>query len=299
MRLVPPPPYDFSKLLALLRRFPCPSSFVLQGDSYIQPFRQGETLTLVRVRSEADHLRIERLVGEADGDTLRRYFARLLGTRRDLRPFYAYAQTQPALWRVIEPLVGLPLYCTPDLYHALVYVIIEQHISWAAAQRAQLALVQWGGTFIDYGGIRHYTPPAPARLASASINDLRPLKITFKRMQLLIDLSRAVVDGSLNLAELAQQPPEEVYGALLAIKGVGHWTASVVVGRVFGVYPYVPQNDVGLQAAVAHFFRTEKSAQATEDTFARYGEFAGLAAHFTLMRWVMEMYPQRSDEGQP
>lgn len=294
MRLSPTLPYDFDKLLALLRRFPCPSSFVVQDDAYFQVIRQDDALALVRVTNNNHGLDIQRISGTADETAISAQLTQILGTQHDLRAFYAYAEGHPALWSVVEPLVGLPIYCTPDVYHALIYVIIEQHISWAAAQRGQRALVEWGGNFIEHEGIRHYAIPTPEQLAKATIDDLRPLKITFKRMQLLIDISRAVVEGTLDLQGTAQLPPEAVYKALLNIKGVGHWTASVVVGRVFGVFPYVPHNDVGLQAAVARYFQVEKSAQATKEVFAAYDDYAGLAAHFTLMRWVMEMYPEKS-----
>jgi DNA-3-methyladenine glycosylase II len=296
MKLSPTPPYDFSKLLALLRRFPCPSSFVVQDGAYYQTLRQRNTLSLIRAAAAEDSIQLERLIGNAPEDAINAQFAQILGTERDLRPFYAYTESQPNLWQIVEPLVGLPVYCTPDVFHALVYVIIEQHISWAAAQRAQRALVEWGGHFIEHDGIRHYALPTPEQLAKATIDDLRPLKITFKRMQLLIDVARNVVDGSLDLSTIRQHSPEDVYNALLSIKGVGHWTASVVIGRIFGAFPYVPHNDVGLQAAVARYFNVEKSAQATQQLFSKYGEYAGLAAHFTLMRWVLEMYPEQSGD---
>ena len=53
----------------------------------------------------------------------------------------------------------------------------------------------------------------------------------------------------------------------------------------------MPHNDVALQAAVAEYFSVEKSADATKVVFANYGEYAGLSAHFTLMRWVLDKYP--------
>lgn len=297
MKLSPSQPYDFQKLLELLRRFPSPSSFSIQADAYYQVIRHQNALSLIRVTAADDDLQIERLQGTAPEDVIRAHMAQVLGTQHDLAPFYAYARTQTELWDVIEPLVGMPIFCTPDLFHALIYVIIEQHISWVAAQRGQRALVEWGGNFVEYKGIRHYTLPTPAQLAQATVEDLRPLKITFKRMQILIDLARAVVEDRFDPVSMAQQSPSEVYKSLLKIKGVGHWTASVVIGRVFGVFPTVPHNDVALQAAVAHFFGVEKSAQATQALFEQYGEYAGLAANFTLSRWVLEMYPVQSAKG--
>jgi len=117
------------------------------------------------------------------------------------------------------------------------------------------------------------------------------LQITFKRMLLLIDIAQKFAD---NPTYLQQQEPintQNLYDDLLKIRGVGHWTASVVVSRATGIYPFVPHNDVALQAAVSEYFSVEKSAAAIKAIFANYGEFAGLAAHFTLMKWVLDKYP--------
>ena len=81
---------------------------------------------------------------------------------------------------------------------------------------------------------------------------------------------------------------------LLEIKGVGPWTASNVVGRACGSYPFVSHNDVALQAAVQRYFHAgqgEKGAAQLRDTLEPYGEFAGIAGHFVLLRWVIDNYP--------
>ena len=62
----------------------------------------------------------------------------------------------------------------------------------------------------------------------------------------------------------------------------------------WGIYNYVGHNDVALQAAVAkYFFGLDQKVSETvvQETFHQFGEYAGLAAHFTICRWVLERYP--------
>jgi 3-methyladenine DNA glycosylase/8-oxoguanine DNA glycosylase len=126
------------------------------------------------------------------------------------------------------------------------------------------------------------------------VDTLTPMKITFRRMRLLIDVAGQVAAGALDLEALRDESPQAAYDALLAIKGIGHWTATYTISRVFGpLHPYVGDNDVALQAAVNHYYYGGKGRIPPEEvraTFAPYGEFAGAAATFTIMRLVHEKY---------
>jgi DNA-3-methyladenine glycosylase II len=293
LTLHPTAPYSFDLFLAIHSRFPQPSLFRLDGSAFYQTLRLDNAIALVRITSsgivDKPALHIEPIVGNAE--TVAAKIAYTMGLNANINDFYAYAHTNEVLWRVIEPLVGLPIDRSESVFQALIFVIIEQHISWINAQKSQRALVEWANNVIVYEGQAHYAMPSPAQLAAATVDDLKPLKITFKRMELLIHIAQQIVLGNLDLEALLHESPQTMYNELLKIKGIGHWTASVVIGRVMGVFPYVPHNDVGLQAAVREYFGVEKSAAATDATFAQFGDYAGLAAHFTLMRWVLDRYP--------
>jgi DNA-3-methyladenine glycosylase II len=287
MLLRPKAPYNFPLMLDIFSRFPAPSLFRLKNGAYYQAMHTENGLALARVRQSGEELFIESLIGEIDT----KHLAWQLGLDVDLTSFYAYAKQNEALWKVVTPLYGMPIDRSQSLYHALMFVIIEQHISWVNAQKAQRIFVEWANNCVEYEGRTYYAMPKPEQVANASVDDLKPLKITFKRIQMMIDLSRQILEGELNPEAIMQLSPEAMYKELLKIKGVGHWTAAVVVSRARGLFPYVAQNDVALQAAAREYFGIEKSANATHTLFANYGDFAGIAANFTLMRWVLDKYP--------
>lgn len=293
LTLKPIAPYSFDLFTNILSRYPKPSLFHLHDGAYFRTLRLGDETALVRVTAsdtvDNPTLFIEPIIGDAKAVSAK--IAHVLGVYSDIHEFYAFSRESEALWRIVEPLQGLPLYREESVYQALMFVIIEQHISWINAQKAQRQLVEWANNSVEYDSYIHYAIPSPEQIAKATVDDLKPLKITFKRMNLMIDLSKQVVSGELDLESLLHESPEKMYSELLKIKGVGHWTASVVVARAMGVYPYVPHNDVALQAAVSEYFGVAKSADALQETFAQYGDHAGLAAHFTLMRWVLDKYP--------
>lgn len=285
-------PYDFSKLLAILRRFPHPSLFRLQDDILWRTIQHDGKPVLLRYEVPNNGVSVEAVNSDLTPE-LQQKAAFIIGSDVDHSDFYEFAKQDDLLWQVVEPLVGLPVERSESVFQALMFVIIEQHISWIAAQKAQRQLVEWANNTIIHDDYTHYAMPTPQQLANATIDDLKPLKITFKRMNLLISIAQQVVDGTLDLEAMLQQSPDAMYKNLMTIKGVGHWTASVVLSRARGIYPYVPHNDVAVQAAVQRYFYEDegkKSADNLNAIFEPIAEFAGLAAHYTLMRWVLDEY---------
>jgi len=220
----------------------------------------------------------------------------VLPTEHDWSPFYSVSQNDLKLWGVVEPLVGLPELRTASVFEALMQTVIEQQISWVTAQKAQRWLVEWVGNKLEYEGYVHYAFPTAEQIAAATVDDLKPLKITFKRMALMIDLASQIASGQLDLEGLREVSPDNAYKQLMAIKGIGHWTAAVTLERAFGHTDWVAYNDVVLQAATNRYLLGGSGRippELVSETFARYGDHAGLAARYTMFRWVFEQYPRQ------
>ena len=298
--LYPKAPYNFPLLLDVLSRFAHPTMDIVQDGAYWRVIRSGEGLALLRVRSagtvEAPMLDVELMAQSGDIDTqaVVGQMAHILHVDAGRRDFVTLAQGDAALWAVVEPLIGLPEWRTATIFEALMQTIIEQQIAWTTAQKAQRWLVEWAGDCILHEGKAYYAFPTPARIAAAGVEDLKPLKITFKRMALMIELATQVVSGELDLESFVGYTPDEAYQHLLSIKGIGHWTAAVTLERAFGHQDWVAYNDVVLQAATNRYFLGgigRIPPQMVTDTFTRYGTFAGIAAHYTMIRWVLDQYP--------
>jgi DNA-3-methyladenine glycosylase II len=297
--LRPLPPYNFPLFLDFLSHFPHPSTEIVHENAYWRVFADDAGLALLRVSASGSidapelHADVIDSRGVVDHTALGDCLAHVLAVDEDRAPFFERAQRDVTLWEVVGPLVGLPMHRTETLFEALAQAIIEQQIAWRAARRAQQWLAEWADRSIEHGGRTYYAFPGAAQIASASVEDLTPLKITFKRIALLIDIARAVCDGALDLEALRDATPDEAYAALLRIKGIGPWTALVTVGRAFGHYDAVTEGDVALQAAANWYFRGLEGRMLPADMmalYARFGQDAGLAANYTLCRWVMDRY---------
>ena len=291
--ILPRPAYAwrFDLLLELSRRVAFPARFIAHGGA-LWRFIAGEP---VSIHPRDDALLLTRLNATDIADwRLIDAARRMLGLDRDLSHFYAFAEADKDLWQVVQPLHGMPLMCAETFFEALVTLIIEQHISWRGALRAQQTLLRLAGDCItlDCGVVCDF--PTPHRIASLTHEQLKALKITDRRIGLIQSIARQVCAGELDLEALRDMDGADAYAQLLQIKGVGPWTAANVIGRAFGDFRYVTANDVALQAAVNHYFHAGvggKSARQVEDTLVVYGDYAGLAGHFALLRWVLDRYP--------
>ncbi|MCY3780563.1 MAG: hypothetical protein OXG78_09670 [Chloroflexi bacterium] len=283
--------YRFDLLLDFARRIAHPARLIVNGDT-LWRFTAGY---LLAYRQEGDAIIVSgKCLPPEDEERVIETSQHLLGLRRDLSGFYAAARADASLWPVVEPLVGLPIHCTETVFEALITLIIEQHITWKTALRSQRCLLRLFGRRAAIDGDRSvYDFPTPAQLASATREALQPLKITNKRIDLIIATAAAICRSELDLESIGDLPPKQAYEQLLELNGVGPWTATNVVGRAFGSYPFVSANDVALQAAVQRYFyavKGDKGAAQVRDALERCGEHAGMAGHFVLLRWVMDNY---------
>jgi DNA-3-methyladenine glycosylase II len=136
----------------------------------------------------------------------------------------------------------------PDLLTALVRAISAQQVNlrWAATTRARLARAT--GIVRSVGGREVWALDA-ARLAETPPAVLRELQLTTRKAEYIVGVAAEVASGRLDLEVLSALPDDEVVARLVAVRGVGHWTAEWVLARTLG-RPRVVAGDLGVRKAV-------------------------------------------------
>lgn len=280
--------YNLAVTLDAYGRFPSAVDAIRDG-AYYRLLDIDGAGALIRARQEAA-LNVEILARDAalsDEAVLARA-RHVLSVDLDWRGFYSFAQADAQLGRIIQPVIGIRPMRAQNPFEALATSIIEQQISLKTALRAQGWLAQSYGAQLEYDGEVFYAFPRADVIAALTSDDLKPLKITGKRIAALHSIAREIA-----LLDFESSSPAETYQALVRLHGVGHWTATWTLVKYRGVYAHVPYQDVGLQAAVNHYYHGQAgraTPDATAAIFARYGEHAGLAAYHVLMRWVLDRY---------
>ena len=195
---------------------------------------------------------------------------RYLGEPFDLDGFYAFAASEPVLSGLAEGLRGFRPPLVPDAYESLVTSVTAQQISLHAAFAVRNRLIQAFGRPFEHA----YAFPTRERMAAAEPEELLPLGFSRRKADYVIGLARSEVD----LGGLAGLPDDEVKARLVALPGIGEWTADWFLARHLARPDAWPHGDLGLRKAVLHFYGEEDTRAAGD----RFPGHRNLAAHYLL-----------------
>jgi len=240
--------------------------------------RQGETVSL-RVRV------VTGLAGPAARRALTSLAERQFSTHLDLGPFYRLAASDPALAKLVIHFRGMRIPQSANIYETLISAILEQQINLTFAHQVKQALIETYGNAVEFQSRRYRAFPEPAALAIATPRQLRRIQISGPKARYIIGISRAVLDGSLDLEGLRALDPAAANAKLQEHKGVGAWTAQYVGLRALGHLDSLPAADVGLQKAIQRFYGLRKQpTPARVEQLAR--RWAGWRSYATFYLWL-------------
>ncbi len=258
-----PEPFDFSLTTERFRAF---------GDDLANRWIDGRLVRVLVGREVA--------VGPAEGGVeidapVAAEVQRFLGAGFDLAPLNA--TDDAVLARLVGELHGLRPAQVPDPVEALVTAITAQQISLRAAAAIRGRLIRALGVAHD----RAWAFPTRERLAGAEPQELVALGFSRSKAAYTVGLARSDVD----FHALAALADDEVKHELVALPGIGEWTADWFLARHLGRPDAWPAGDLALRKVVSQFYWEGRPT--TIDEVRRFGErFAGyrnLAAHYLLV----------------
>ncbi|MDF1608032.1 DNA-3-methyladenine glycosylase [Hoeflea sp. YIM 152468] len=155
------------------------------------------------------------------------------------------AQCDARLARAIELSGPVPLRRRPPGYAAFAEIILSQMVSKASAAALQRKL-EWAAGEIS-----------PAAILALSPEALRQAGLSRAKAETLCRVACGVLDGELDLDGLCRLDGREALSKMVAIKGVGPWTAEVYLLFCAGHPDVFPAGDVALQNAAADILGLE------------------------------------------
>ena len=265
--VVLPDPYDFELSTERFRAF---------GPDLANLWYEGGVHRVVGGRE----LRIEAATGGVDVEPLDEEtepVARaMLGADFELDPFYAWAQGDEVLRKLVPRLAGLRPPLAPDPYEALVSAISAQQVSLFAAFAIRNRMVERFGVH----GVHAYAFPTRERMAEASEQQLTELGFSRRKAEYVLGVAHADVD----FEALRNLPDDEVKTNLTAIRGLGEWSADWFLARHLARPRAWPAGDLGLVKAVSAFYFGGRKLSIAEvrEAGARFDPFQNLTAHYLL-----------------
>jgi DNA-3-methyladenine glycosylase II len=127
-----------------------------------------------------------------------------------------------------------------DAYGALLRAIVGQQLSTKAARTIYLRVVEL------FGG----RTPSPEQLLEAGEEDLRAAGLSGRKTEYVRDLASHVLDGELELDRLDELDDEQVIEEIVAVRGLGQWTAEMFLLFHLERPDVLSGGDLGIRKAI-------------------------------------------------
>ncbi len=139
--------------------------------------------------------------------------------------FFEYGEEEIQYLKKKDPVLGAAMdrighverKVNPDLFGALVGSIVDQQISTKAGQTI------WKRMCDSLGEV------TPETIGDCPLETLQAFGISFRKAGYIKNAAEKVLDGELNLEALHDMSDEEVCLELAGLKGVGVWTAEMLM----------------------------------------------------------------------
>ncbi|MEM8797133.1 MAG: DNA-3-methyladenine glycosylase 2 family protein [Pseudomonadota bacterium] len=184
------------------------------------------------------------------------------------RGLAALRSLDPGLEAVILAAGDVPLRRREATLKNLVRIVVGQQVSVQSAAAI-------------FGRLEAVIPLNDAgAICQASDEDFRTAGLSRPKVKTVRAIGLAARDGNLDCAALAEKPLDETYGTLIAIHGVGPWTAEIFALFCLGHPDIFPAGDIALQVAVKDAFKLdERPDRSALASFAeKWAPYRGVAA---------------------
>jgi AraC family transcriptional regulator of adaptative response / DNA-3-methyladenine glycosylase II len=248
LRLPYRPPLDWPALSSWLRVRALPGVAHADGNAYRRTLRLPRGAAVVSLEPVNGHITCTlTLESMSDLTTAVRQCRRLLDLDADPMSVVEVLSKDRRLSPIVRKHPGLRAPGAVDGTELAIQAVLGQQVSLAAARTLAARLVTAHGDVIKIADptLTHVFPNAEA-IAEA---DLSKLGVPATRRATLHALATAIARGTLTLDPGADRA--DTYTKLLAIPGIGEWTAGYIVMRALGDPDTFLPGDLGIKRAGA------------------------------------------------
>lgn len=153
------------------------------------------------------------------------------------------SSNDPVLAQVIKAEGAPDLNPHGDHYKQLLGSIIGQQLSVKAAATIR------GRVFEFFG-----SKPTPQQLLAANPEKLRSLGLSYAKVGYVKDLAQHIIDGRLDMKHITSLPNDQLIEQLIAVKGIGEWSAHMFMIFGLGRLDILPVGDLGVRKSAMQLY---------------------------------------------
>ncbi len=162
-----------------------------------------------------------------------------------LRKALAHLKKDPRMAELIRKLPKPQSRDLTDPFRSLCRSIIYQQLSGKAAGTIHRRFIEL------YKGVEH---PSPMQVAHTPLTQLRTAGLSNQKASYLIDLAEKFLDGTVDPQHFDVTGDEDIRTHLIAVKGIGRWTADMFLMFTLERPDVLPTGDLGIQKGFQKLF---------------------------------------------
>lgn len=164
---------------------------------------------------------------------------------------YKVLRKDPAIKSIIKQTGKFDPIPNKNLYISLLTSVVSQQLSTKAADTI-------------YGRFENLFPnnfPAPEILLRLDNDQLRACGLSYAKAGYLKNIAEFSITKTLDYKKLYRKTDEDLINYLTAIKGVGKWTAEMILMFALNRSNVLPLDDIGIQQAIKELYQLNSSGK--------------------------------------
>jgi DNA-3-methyladenine glycosylase II len=162
------------------------------------------------------------------------------------------ANRDPDLASIVQRYSSPPMWSRPPGFATLIHIILEQQVSLSSARAAYNRLKEATGNV------------SPTSFLKLSDRELKSIGFSRQKTHYGRQLARGIIDGSIDLDALEGYHDEEARSQLMAIKGIGRWSADIYLLMALRRPDVWPHSDIALIKAVTRIKKLKSHPSSEE-----------------------------------
>jgi len=269
--IYPKPPFDF-ELNCRVFGYEKPMPEVFEMGVWKRALRLGSgKLIPVALRSfgTIEEPKIEakyfQTISEQERQELLRNLDWIFSFSQDLTALYAFMDRDPVLRDLKQKFYGLKAGSIgATVFESIIKSIIQQQISIRVAFSITNTMVTSFGEHTDAEESIYYDFPTPKRLAEATLEQIRQCGLSWRKAEYIKGIATKTVDAKFNPESLRTFSIDQVIETLKKFRGVGTWTAEMVLSAGLKRNACIPAGDLGVRRTFSRLFSDERLLSETE-----------------------------------
>lgn len=246
-------PYRLDLTVSVLRRLSTNVVDVFTPQGHYMRALEGDAghviVDVVQLRPASVRVTIDAAVDEQPRTLA--LVQRTLGADRTLAHFNRAAAHSKWLKGLAGRMLGVKPPRYPTLWEAFVNTIAFQQVSLQAASAIARRLIVACGRRVERNGTTLYAFPSVERVLNAKKSTLATVGFSASKLATLKRVGEALAAGTLDEARLEERSSADAALTLQRLKGIGPWTAAVILLRGLGRLDVFPLRDTSVARNLA------------------------------------------------